>query len=277
MHRYFAEKMVSIALLLGDLRRFIDTPPAQWNALAAMSSQPRVDPYESIKSYLIGLKRGCEEADLPISAATISKHIEYPPSTSGEVKIIFDFVVTEMQQRAYFRMPPDRVPYWNKKDLLTEPASKAFGEQVTMLETASTCYAFGLPVACVFHAMQAVETGLRVVADSLGANMTGQENMRTVIEAIETKSREIEELPNKKHPTKNADAQFYGEIATNASNFKNAWRNYVAHGKAPYTDQHAFDVLHDVRRFFNKLAERFSSEDVDKANANALASAAQPS
>lgn len=275
MHVFQAPHLMSLAQSLSKLQAYMDTPPAQWNAL--LGGRPPDDRSPATRAFLVGLRKACEDADLSISAGVVFEHIALPPTTSEAMGVLFTCVVTEMKQRAYFRMPQEKVPYWNKKDLLSPAANTAFGEQATMLETASTCYSYGLPVACVFHAMQAVETGLRVVADKLGAPMTGHENMKTVIEAIEKKSGEIEKLPIKTNPNKVADAQFYGEIATNASNFKNAWRNYVAHGKAPYTDQQAFDVLHDVRRFFDKLAERFSADDVEKANARAVALAAQPS
>lgn len=271
MYVFYADQFLQLGRLLGELKGFIDRAPEQHGE--AHMSRLRA----SVLGCLQGLKMGCAQASLPLSARLIEKQLADPPMTSSAMQVIFDCVVTEMEQQTYFCMPAGKVRYWNEIDMMDDAAKAAFGEQATILETAATCYSYDLPASCVFHSMQAVETGLRVVAIKLGATITGHENMKTVIGAIETKAKAIEQQPNKSNPNKQSDSQFYSEIATSASNFKNAWRNYVAHGKAPYTDQQAIDVLRDVCRFFNKLAERYSADDLDQAISPPASSEVQPS
>jgi hypothetical protein len=52
--------------------------------------------------------------------------------------------------------------------------------------------------------------------------------------------------------------QFYTEAAGQFFNFKEAWRNYVAHSRTTYQKDSAMDIFNATRAFAQQLAKQLS-------------------
>ena len=139
--------------------------------------------------------------------------------------------------------------------LLDAAAKEKFADVYGEIRSAGTCYACGLMSASVFHSMRAVELGLRIIARALGVTVTGDEQLKNVIDQIERAAKKLDDTPSR--AGKKSDSQFFSEVAIHAYNVKDAWRNYVAHAKAEYTDDNALNILANVQRFYAKVSERF--------------------
>jgi hypothetical protein len=122
----------------------------------------------------------------------------------------------------------------------------AFPSTVREVGNAGECFALDQPTAAVLHLMRALEFPLAALVSAL--NLTpSNPNWQTVINECE---REIRALRDKR------DQEFYGEVATNFIDFKNAWRNHAMHGRDTYDKGQAFDIMMHVGGFMKVLSSR---------------------
>lgn len=113
-------------------------------------------------------------------------------------------------------------------------------------------WALGHSTASVFHMMRVLESGLGSLATDLNISFA-IENWQTVIDRIEAAIKEQQKrLP--RGGDKSTRLQFLGEAAKEFSYFKDGWRNYVSHNRAPYDSHRARSVLEHVRQFMSSLA-----------------------
>jgi hypothetical protein len=123
------------------------------------------------------------------------------------------------------------------------------------ISAAARCLALDEWTACVFHLMRVLEIGLHRLADDLGLAETSnisQENWKNVIDRIERKIREMEQLPRSQE--KSDLLQFYSQAASNFRYFKDAWRNHVSHSRAIYDERSATSIWNHVSAFMQDLA-----------------------
>jgi hypothetical protein len=80
-----------------------------------------------------------------------------------------------------------------------------------------------------------------------------------VIEPIEKEIRQIKNQRQKPEDWK-ADEQFYSEAAAQFMHFKNAWRNYTAHGHFNYTEDEAEAIFRHVRDFMVHISKRLKEQ-----------------
>ncbi len=161
----------------------------------------------------------------------------------------------ELKKRLFLYMPPEEAAYYYIVPRLKVDVSVRdnFLSVHADVRDAYNCIAFGLYTAAVFHSMRIVEKGLKALADSISVPFT-YEQWQTVIEQIESKIKDLKNLP--KGQQKTEDQQFYSEAAKEFSYFKDAWRNHVMHGRATYDKPDAERILEHVRYFMKHLATR---------------------
>lgn len=186
-----------------------------------------------------------------------------PPKTDRELGMLYNVMMDELDDHKFYWIESEKSSYWENSRLLSDEAKAAFPEVADEVRNAGTAYACDLPVSSVFHSMRAAETGLRIVAGALGVTVTGDENMKNVVDGIEKAARALDNV--QRHPNKSSDSQFYSEIALDAGLMKDAWRNHVAHAKSSYSDKQAVQVLDTVCRLFNKLSGRFNQHSTPSA------------
>ena len=114
------------------------------------------------------------------------------------------------------------------------------------------CWAMGQATASVFHMMRVVEKGLGHLASEVGLTLA-HENWGTIIDLIEKNiANERNSLP--KGSQRNERLQFLSEAAIEMRYFKDAWRNYVSHGRGAYDEHNARGIIEHVRAFMTRLS-----------------------
>jgi hypothetical protein len=113
--------------------------------------------------------------------------------------------------------------------------------------------------ASVFHSMQVLEKGIRVLANDVGETFTVQQ-WDQILGTIESKIKGMQNngIPGLDKQAKDARLQFLSEAAKEFRYFKDGWRNYVSHGHAEYDDDEAKRVLQHVREFMTHLSTTLS-------------------
>jgi len=130
------------------------------------------------------------------------------------------------------------------------------------IEAAGRCYAYGENTACVFHLMRAVDYGLRLVADSLGAAYEAR-SWDGIGKAIERKMRE-------KYQDKTADWRlsepFYAEILTDIQAISRGHRNPALHElEKKYDEREALYLLTVTVGFIKHVLAHTTGENPNEA------------
>lgn len=202
---------------------------------------------------------------LPTSMRLIGRRLGYHdslPRTLAEFRVLDEVLEDELASKLFLFVPTERAEYWERDDLLGDKAKAAFPNATAELRGAGNAYAAGLAEGTVFYSMRAVEHGLRALANDVGQNFEAQ-NWQNIINEIEAKIEGWRKngIPGMSKPDKDARLQFLSEAAKEFAYFKDGWRNYVSHAKAPYTPHQAHTVLHHVADFIERLSEKLAEQE----------------
>jgi hypothetical protein len=166
-------------------------------------------------------------------------------------------VVVDLKQHLFLLVPqPDRelytapeVSYW------TTRVVTAFADAHRDMKAAAQCTALGMWTASVFHSMRTVQYGLHKLADRLQVPLPKDIEVMQwgeILDAIEKRLRAMRQLTK----TTELDAEI--QFGTNASShfwgIKEAWRNYVMHGRSTYDETEARTIMANVRAIMAALA-----------------------
>jgi len=181
-----------------------------------------------------------------------------PAEIESELRVLHECLEDDLRYKYFYRYPDDKARHLVRVDAEWQAAIASFKSSEGTIKAAVDCYALGHNVACVFHCMQALESGLRALAADVGLTFDVQQ-WNTIIEQIES---EITKLRRTLPPGvgKNERMQFLSAAAKEFFYFKDGWRNYVSHGRAAYDEHQALSVLEHTRSFMNHLAPRLSEE-----------------
>lgn len=260
MQRFHAEHIVILARNLRKLEEFIDTTPDNWNALLQHKDEgPKA---RTVRSFLVGLRTCCENADLQHAEMLIKECLSDIPQTSREMNLLFKAIVGEMKQRLYIRIPEDQALYWENSDLLNESTKIKFPTVVGEITASGTAYACDLHNASVFHSMRAAEVGLRVLAEDLNVEFPhgnlSLEQWHSILEQIESKIGKLKNL--KKSSEKAENQRFYSQAAAQFRYFKDGYRVRVAHVHDVFSPQQSLSILNQTREFFEVLSQKISEQ-----------------
>jgi hypothetical protein len=143
---------------------------------------------------------------------------------------------------------------------------KSFPVAHVELREGGRCFAVGLNTAAVFHAMRAVEIGMRALAEELQVKFpfpTVLADWANVIDQIEAKIRDMKGQP--KGTKKDEDLKFYSEAGMQFRYFKDGWRVRVAHTREIYDEGQALAAIDHAVAFFETLAPRLSEPSAASA------------
>jgi hypothetical protein len=164
-------------------------------------------------------------------------------------------LLTELAGAYFLMIPADRrFAYEQPQPIFGSDVHKAFPGAQRDIAAAGRCYALDEWTACVVHVMRALEHGLRWLAKRAGLkpeDVVG-ENWKNVIDKIEKKTRELEQLP--RSPAKSENVQFLSEAATQFRWFKDAWRNDAAHAHVSYDERECAPIFLHISDFFRHIA-----------------------
>jgi hypothetical protein len=184
---------------------------------------------------------------------------------SEEMRSRFDnlssVIHSELEQRIFYAVPSDRQDYCRPGWLIDSPVSANFPKALTEFQCAGRCLAYGESTAAVFHSMRALDSGLKLVYESLGEKYDAR-NWDGI-------ARKIESEMTRKHQDKTRDWRekepFYSEVLTDIRSIGRAHRNPALHEiERRYTDADAKYLLDVSLVFMSHLAEHGYMEEHGK-------------
>lgn len=142
-----------------------------------------------------------------------------------------------------------------EKDYWTVEVCDAFADARQDLRECARCLALGMWTASVFHGMRSVQHGLHRLADRLGVTFTRDIdvlNWNEILQGIEKKLKQMANQP--KTPARDAEILFGSSASSHFFGIKEAWRNYVMHGRSTYDEPQAHAIAANVRSILKALA-----------------------
>jgi hypothetical protein len=162
-----------------------------------------------------------------------------------------NLILGEMKLRMLFSIEPSRQEFITDYNLFGNDVAGKFPSAETDISNAGECLAYEQGTASVFHLMRVLEIGLCILAKELSVP-SDNANWGNIIDGIEKNIKSMNST------TYGVDwkikRRFYSEAALQFLYFKNAWRNYVMHGRTPYDEQQAEVIFNSVREFMRHLA-----------------------
>jgi hypothetical protein len=253
MMRFYAENFCRCSTLLGQMCSKIQEGVTPSNASWGI-----------IGGELGLLEKYCTEMDLAVTGSQI-KRLKHLLGDSGgtlalgyigqQLTEVQTRLIDELASRTFLSISPSRASYYEPKEpLFGKQVADSFPSTVYDVAEAGKCYALYRSTACVFHLMRALEIGLRVFAVRFNIP-SDRQNWHNIIEGIEKAVRGMDKDPARPADWKDQQ-EFFSGAATHFMFVKDAWRNFVAHGRDKSTEEEAEVVFNSVRGFMQKLAPR---------------------
>lgn len=147
-----------------------------------------------------------------------------------------------------FNIPQDKARYYKQPRLFGDKVFEIFPDAATDIEEAGNCLSLGRGTATVFHAMRAMEAGLRILESKL--DVTRQNTWNNAIQGMNAsiKKQEKDLRPDL--------LSFYQEAVAYLDHVRIVWRNTTMHVERTYTVEEAEDILNSVKSFMRHLANR---------------------
>lgn len=261
MLRVYALTCIKLGEAIHDCRAAFDFP-----SMAATTDEEKKRQKEHrdrmnayLSSHLEKLKKFCEDLSLSVSTDLVTQKLKHLPKSIEEFELLVAAISSEQKSRLFLYIPGHKSSFFDNKDLLDESIQKKFPSVVQDLMRSANCFALGLNTASVFHAVRAIEIGMREIARSLEVGFSfplEQANWMEVINQMESKIKEKGKLA--KSEQKGVDLHFYSEIAMQFRYFNDAWRVRVSHAREDYDEIEARAVFEHAMVFFRLISSRLS-------------------
>jgi hypothetical protein len=122
---------------------------------------------ETLQGYFGNILKTCDDLNLEISKELFAEAKNNPPQTPGEYDVMKRALYAELKNKLMVYVPSHRRKYFHDKGFMDAGIQKPFPGAFAELSAAGQAFSVGLYTATVFHAMRAVELGLRSMAQSL--------------------------------------------------------------------------------------------------------------
>ncbi len=225
--------------------------------------------WEKLEKDLAAVAKGVEDLCLSLSLKEqVSRIRERATDHSRDNTIIIGTLISELSKNIIseisehlFLIVPSELKwlYLNPEKILGPEFEAAFPDAIKDMYDGVRCFALDQWTASVFHFMRVLEYGIRQIAENVGLNLDNLvlENWKNILDQIEKKIRELEQLP--KSQEKSTNLTYFSEAASNFRYFKDAWRNHVSHSRVNYDSRDARRVMDHVIDFMQHLAKKISS------------------
>ena len=229
---------------------------------------------KDVPTYLPGLRTSCTQLKMAVSVRHIDDLLDAKNTSKDEAAYyhflerecgnLADTVRRELDTKIVLAVPDEASIelFENEYPFDTEKikVNDRFPLAVQDIQEAANCLALSRPTACVCHLMRVLEIGLQTLAQALNVPFANQRDWQDAINAIEGQIKlyqkgSISPLPADWKEKK----QFYSELATQFTHFKEAWRNYAMHARVFYAETKAETIFGSVREFMRVLASRLSA------------------
>ncbi len=220
---------------------------------------------EAVRVELRKLHKIADRLSMPVSKAVLERSLAWPdstPQTLKEFEKIAAIFQDEIGKRKCLFIPAHVEPLFERDEIVPDEVVTAFPTAFPEIRNAGTSLSVGLYTASVFHAMRAVEIGLRAMNGTFPIVIKGNKPLalaewKDILDGLAKVALDIENRPNIDQ-TKEPDSYFLSEASAQFRFFKNGWRVRVAHARATYDEAQAGEVLVHVISFFKFLATRLS-------------------
>lgn len=180
---------------------------------------------------------------------------------SSEMRLRFDnlssVIHSELASRLLYAVETEKVQYCNPQWLVDTPIFSAFPKAFGELQRAGSCYAFDECTAAVFHLMRVIDSGLRLVYESLGDTYDAR-NWDGIAKKIES---EMTKKYQEKTIEWRAKEPFYSEILTDIRSISRAHRNPALHEiERKYSDADTKYLIEVTKAFMSHLAQNGMKE-----------------
>lgn len=201
-----------------------------------------------------------QKMEMNVSARLIEQAlVDGKPTTYGEYTLLKQALYMELEGKALFYIPSERVKYFDSATILSDKAKQAFETAYVELREAGSCYALGRFTGAVLHAMRAAENGVKALSRVLGHNPPDltQQDWHPILEKCESLIDEIRDK-KRKGPEKEETLKVYSQAAAQFRHFKDGWRVQAAHARPPFNESEARTILDATISFFEVLSPHLS-------------------
>jgi len=205
-----------------------------------------------------------ELLELPVSKTLVTQ-ARRVMETPDEIDIrVFYAMVSELQQnigeelgaQVFFCVPEKDAPLVNdQRAWWGEDVVRAYPDARLDMRDCCYCLAFNLWTAAIYHAMCVVQYGLHKLCDDLGVTFKKEFDAlqwNDILTGIDTRLKQMRADPQT--PELTARIHLGAKASSHFFSIREAWRNYVMHGKEHYDPDEAASVVHAVRSIMRALA-----------------------
>ncbi len=166
---------------------------------------------------------------------------------------------SEMKSQLFLWVPLTRAnSYIQKEPYFGNGVQERFPSASYDIEESGKCFACGRFTASVMHCMRILEHGLRALFSALKLKF-GEATWKRALERVEKRISVLDSQVKQKLAWKNK-RQFYTESVAEFKHFKDAWRNYAAHGRQQYDEERAKKIIEHTRNFMQVLSIRLKEK-----------------
>ncbi len=163
-------------------------------------------------------------------------------------------MIEALLEPSFFAIPKHRRPLYSDKALFGSGVDSSFPDCTRDIGEAGKCIAMDRWTAAVFHLMRVLELGLRKLAGDLNVQIPPDELSRKPMGLILNECRTTLNKGMQSSQFGKNERDFYEEALAFLESAKNAWRNYVDHGRYNYSEEEAIEVFNAVRSFMRQIA-----------------------
>lgn len=189
----------------------------------------------------------------------------------ADLSILHDRISDEIKDITFGFIPKEKTQFFEQEALFGKEVNERFPSAIQDISEAGNCYAYGLYTACVFHLMRVVEIGAKSMVCAMKAqkHITTSVSIKgtktivkkpielcdwgTLIKGLESSIRELEQ-GTKTSLKKKEMLAYYSHAVGVFRNFKDAWRNNVAHSHKIYDVEETKNIIDNTKQFLKHLA-----------------------
>jgi hypothetical protein len=161
-------------------------------------------------------------------------------------------LLDEMSLVTYLTIEKDKQRYL-AENLFGDSVTEAFPSTIIDIEEAGKCLAFERSTACVFHLMRVMESGLRVLGNTLELPASTNRNWETILRKCDD---ELRKPLDQRSAVWKSDDEFFAGATAMLRSVKDAWRNPTMHIEKVYTEAQAESIWNAVKGFMKHLAAK---------------------
>jgi hypothetical protein len=183
---------------------------------------------------------------------------------SRDLRMISDEIISALKKRKFSYIPFERDKYFEAPALFGRAVLKNFRSLRSEIKDAGNCFAAGLDTAAMFHLMRIAEKGLRTLAVHLGVRKTRDKtpiDLATQGKIIGALNDKLKLLGQPVSGRQVKQREFYADLLSSLTGFKDLWRNEVSHSDKRYDEHDSAKAMRYVGDFMTRLATKVSERN----------------